>query len=458
MARKSGRRLQVVATLMAVALIVAACSSDKKTSTGAASGSSASSGAGSAPKGPPGALEGMKGTTPLVDLDASAPGFKAQLDAQGLDLKGVYNYGAESYDAVTVIALAVQLAKTDGTDYAKQINGVTRGGTKCQTFKECNDLITAGTTDIDYDGKSGPLEFSGNGEPTVASYGIQQFVATDKIDDSKTVYKTAKAPTSADVPEVPVEGSRAGDGTLKIGTLLPQTGNLAFLDPPEEAGVRLAVKDINAAGGALGKPVEVSEGDSGDTSTDIASKTVDRELGEGVDAIVGAASSGVTLTVIDKIVNAGVVMFSPANTSKKLSSYPDKGLYFRDAPSDILQGQVLGDTIAADGVNNLAIIDRNDAYGTGLTEDLTKAFTGSGGKVVATITYDQNAQTFDSEVAQLKDAGAEGIMVVGFAESARILALMVQKGIGPKDVKVYGCDGNMGDTLGTDFEAGTIST
>ena len=78
-------------------------------------------------------------------------------------------------------------------------------------------------------------------------------------------------------------------------------------------------------------------------------------------------------------------------------------------------------------------------------------------KVVATITYDQNAQTFDSEVSQLKDAGADGIVVVGFNESARILALMVQKGIGPANVKVYGTDGNMGNTLGSDFEAGTIS-
>ena len=454
MVRKNRRHLKVVAAIVSVAFIAAACSSDKKTPAATGSGSGSSAAPASAPKGPPGALAGMKGTTPLVDLPAD---YKAKLDAQGLDLKGVYNYGAESYDAVTIIALAAEVAKTDGIDYAKQINQVTRGGSKCTTFKDCDALIKKGTTDIDYDGSSGPLEFSGNGEPTVASYGIQQFNASDKIDDAKTTFKTAKAPAEADVAEVPVEGTRAGDGTLKIGTLLPETGSLAFLGPPERAGVRLAVKDINDAGGVLGKPIEVSEGDSGDTSTDIASKTVDRELGEGVDAIVGAASSGVTLTVIDKIVNAGVVMFSPANTSKKLSSYPDKGLYFRDAPSDILQGQVLGDFIASEGVNNLAIIDRNDAYGTGLTEDLTKSFTGSGGKVVATITYDQNAQTFDSEVSQLKDAGAEGIVIIGFAESARILALMVQKGIGPANVHVYGVDGNMGNTLGSDFEAGIIS-
>ncbi|MEY2422309.1 MAG: branched-chain amino acid transport system substrate-binding protein [Acidimicrobiaceae bacterium] len=453
MTRTRGRHLRIAAVLIGLTLLAAACGSDSKKAAGTAS----SSGAPAAPKGTPGALAGMKGTTPLVDLDASAPGFKALLDGQGLDLKAVYNYGAESYDSVTVMALAIQIAKSDGIDFAKEINGVTRGGTKCTTFKDCSALIKAGTTDIDYDGKSGPLEFSGNGEPTIASYGIQQFVATDKIDDALTTYKIAKAPTAADVANVPVEGTRAGDGVFKIGTLLPETGNLSFLGPPERAGVRLAVKEINDQGGVLGKPIEVSEGDSGDTSTDIASKTVDRELGEGVDTIIGAASSGVTLTVIDKVINAGVTMFSPAATSKKLSTYPDKGLFFRDAPSDILQGQVLADFTAAEGVNNLAIINRNDAYGTGLTEDLTKSFTGSGGKVIATITYDQNAQTFDAEVSKLKDAGADGIIVIGFAESARILALMVQKGIGPSSVKVYGCDGNMGNTLGKDFEAGTIS-
>ena len=100
---------------------------------------------------------------------------------------------------------------------------------------------------------------------------------------------------------MPVEGTRDGDGVLTIGTLLPQTGSLAFLGPPEFAGFDLAVEEINAAGGVLGKPVVGIEGDSGDTSTDTASQTVDRLLAENVDAIIGAASSGVTLTVIDKI-------------------------------------------------------------------------------------------------------------------------------------------------------------
>jgi hypothetical protein len=447
--RRKPRLGRVVPLLIGITLLAAACGSSSNTSSTTTEGGGTTT-TGSTSK--TGALDGMKGTTPLVDLPGD---FKTKLDGQGLDLKGVYNYGAESYDAVVIIALATEAAGTDGVDMAKQINQVTRTGSKCKTFQECDALIKAGTKDIDYDGQSGPLEFSGNGEPTVASYGVQLFDKTDRIDDSKTEFKTANAPSSADVAETPVDVTRAGDGTLKIGTLLPETGSLAFLGPPERAGVKLAVSDINAAGGVLGKPVVLSEGDSSDAQNPtVATQTVDRELGEGVDAIVGAASSAVTLNVVDKITSAGVVMFSPANTSKKLSDYPDHGLYFRDAPSDILQGQVLGEVIADDNVSTLGLLVLNDAYGTGLQEDLTKSFEASGGKVVKAIVYDPKAQTFDSEVDQIKSADPDGIVIIGFDESSRILATMVEKGIGPAKKAVYGVDGNMGNTLGENFDAG----
>jgi branched-chain amino acid transport system substrate-binding protein len=129
--------------------------------------------------------------------------------------------------------------------------------------------------------------------------------------------------------------------SLKIGSLLPETGSLAFLGPPEFAGVDLAVADINAAGGVLGADIEHIRGDSGDTSSDIAQQTADSHISAGVSAIVGAASSGVSFTVIDKIASAGIVHFSPANTSPDFTTYADDGYYFRTAPSDTFQGAVL---------------------------------------------------------------------------------------------------------------------
>jgi branched-chain amino acid transport system substrate-binding protein len=245
--------------------------------------------------------------------------------------------------------------------------------------------------------------------------------------------------------------TNTGDGTLKYGTLLPATGSLNFLGPPETAGTKLAIADINAAGGVLGQQVQLTEGDSGDTSTDIANQTTDRLLGEGVDAIIGTASSGVTFTVIDKITGAGVIQFSPANTAKTLTDYDDRGLYFRTAPSDILQGQVLGEIIVEDGSATVGILALQDPYGEGLAEDTASSVVDSGGEVLDTIIYDPQAQNFDAEVQQIKQADPDAIVVIGFDETARIITTMIEQGIGPDVKNLYGSDGNMGNALGQQF-------
>ena len=296
---------------------------------------------------------------------------------------------------------------------------------------------------------------NGNGEPIKASYGVYEFDSTNRFDAATAKeYVLADLPASDIVPLEPPTVERDGDGVLKIGSLLPETGNLAFLGPPEFAGVEYAISLINAAGGVLGKPVEYTQGDSGDTSTDTASLTVDRLLGENVDVIIGAASSSVTLTVVDKITAAGVIQFSPANTSEKLSTYPDSGLYYRTAPSDILQGAVLANLIAGDGVSTVYIMALDDAYGTGLAASITKNLEAAGVKVVGTKIYDPKATTFDAEVGEIKAANPDAIMLVTFDEGSRILRTMVEQGIGPKDKKVYGCDGNMGNALGENFDSG----
>ena len=181
---------------------------------------------------------------------------------------------------------------------------------------------------------------------------------------------------------------------------------------------------------------------------------MDRLLSQNVDAIIGAASTGVSLTVIDKITGAGVVQFSPANTSKELSDYPDKGLYFRTAPSDILQGAAIGRVIADDGNATVGIIARDDAYGTGLLDDTKKALADAGVKVVAEKVYDEKAQTFDAEVDEIAAADPDAILIIGYSESSRILNTMVEKGVGPAKKAVYGVDNNMNDSVGEAFDAG----
>lgn len=278
------------------------------------------------------------------------------------------------------------------------------------------------------------------------------FVAACGDDDDDA---SEDSTTDDSAPEDTV-AQNEGDGIFQIGTLLPETGSLAFLGPPEFAGVDLAVADINAAGGVNGEEIpDAIRGDSGDTTTDIANQTTDRLLNEGVDVIIGAASSGVSLTVIDKITGAGVIQFSPANTAPDFTDYDDDGLYFRTAPSDVLQGALLGDLIAEDGNTTLGILALQDPYGEGLAEFTTESFEENGGEVVETIIYDPNAANFDAEVSQMADAAPDAVILIGFDESARILTSMIEAGIGPGDIPVYGTDGNMGNALGEQFaEAG----
>jgi ABC-type branched-subunit amino acid transport system substrate-binding protein len=285
---------------------------------------------------------------------------------------------------------------------------------------------------------------------SVAVLGVAGLVLTAcGGDDAGTTDKPSASGSSSAAP-----GAK-GDGTLKIGTLLPQTGSLAFLGPPEFAGVDLAIKDINDAGGVNGKQVEVTNSDSGDTSTDTASQSVDRLLSNDVDAIVGAASSSVSLSVIDKITGAGVLQISPANTSDELTNYADKNLYFRTAPPDVLQGRVLGDLILADGNSTVGILALQDSYGTGLAENATKAIEGGGGQVVEQVVYDPKAASFATEVGKIKAADPEAIAVIAFDETKKIIPEMVKQGIGPSTKKIYFVDGNLAN-YDKDFPKGTL--
>ena len=248
------------------------------------------------------------------------------------------------------------------------------------------------------------------------------------------------------------------DGTLTVGTLLPQTGDLAFLGPPEFAGVQTAIDDINAAGGVNGEDVVQSKADSGDGTPDIAGAQVDKLMSANADVVVGAAASGVTLSVINKVTDAGLAMFSPANTSPALDDpKTDKhNLYFRTAPSDVLQGAVLANTIIEDGHQNVAILARQDSYGELLASQVEKGVTAGGGKVVSKTLYSADAQNFTAEVNKIAATKPDAIALIAFNETTKIIPAMISKGIGPKAQQIYFVDGNTAD-YSKDFPKGTLT-
>jgi ABC-type branched-subunit amino acid transport system substrate-binding protein len=251
------------------------------------------------------------------------------------------------------------------------------------------------------------------------------------------------------------EGSDDSDCGMKIGTILPQTGSLAFLGPPEFAGVDLAVEEINEAGGVLDECVEVIHEDSGDTTTDIASQSADSLIAQGVHAVVGSASSGVSFQFIDKLYGEGIVQISPANTSPDFTTYERGDYYFRTAPSDVLQGRVLADAIIADGHASVAILALQDAYGTGLADSVEQNVVEFGGEVVMKTIYDPNASEFSAEVAELAAADADAVVLITFNEFTNLAPELVESNLGPQNLGWYMVDGNLSN-YGDQFPEGML--
>lgn len=255
-------------------------------------------------------------------------------------------------------------------------------------------------------------------------------------------------------------GDDAGGGSrsepLVVGSLLPQTGSLAFLGPPEIAGVDLAIQEINEAGGVLGNDVEIIHADSSDAdNAEVATQSVTDLISQDVQVIVGAASSSVTLNVIDDVTGAEIVQVSPANTATSLSGYSP--FYFRTAPSDLVQGSALGNLVLNDGHANVAFLVFNDDYGITLRDVAKETIEDAGGTVV----YGNPGEEFDpasddvipSAVTAAMATNPDAVVIIAFDQTKLIVPTLASAGFDMS--KTYFVDGNLSD-YSADFEAGTL--
>jgi len=192
---------------------------------------------------------------------------------------------------------------------------------------------------------------------------------------------------------------------IKVGTLLDLTGALEAYGKPIQNGAILATEQINAAGGPLGRKIELVHRDSQTDPTagiDAAKKLVELDK---VVAIVGALSSGVTIPVATSVtIPSGIVQISPASTSPQITALQDNDFLFRTCPSDALQGKVSGRLAKALGLQTVATIYVNNPYGSGLSKTFSQALSERGGKVVATVAYEEGRPSYRGELEQaLKD-------------------------------------------------------
>ncbi len=211
----------------------------------------------------------------------------------------------------------------------------------------------------------------------------------------------------------------AAAAEVKVGIILGFTGPIESLTPEMAASAELAFKEASDSGKLLGgETITPVRADS--TCVDAAAATAAAErlvTSDGVAAIMGADCSGVTTAIANGVgIPNGVTMISPSATSPALTTIDDKGFFFRTAPSDARQGQILADIVTERGVSEVAITYTNNDYGKGLSESFGAAFKAKGGKISMVAAHEDGKGDYSAEVGALAASGAKDLVVFGYVD------------------------------------------
>jgi branched-chain amino acid transport system substrate-binding protein len=203
--------------------------------------------------------------------------------------------------------------------------------------------------------------------------------------------------------------------------ILGFTGPLESITPDMGHGAELAMSEVSVSGKFMGGATVTSvRGDS--TCIDAAAATAAAErlvTSDRVSAIMGADCSGVTAAILQNVARPnGIAMISPSATSPALSTAEDDGLFFRTAPSDARQGEVMTMVMMDRGYKNAALTYTNNDYGKGLADSFQAAFEKAGGKITITTSHDEDKADYSSEVGALASAGGDILVVAGYEAGA----------------------------------------
>jgi branched-chain amino acid transport system substrate-binding protein len=206
---------------------------------------------------------------------------------------------------------------------------------------------------------------------------------------------------------------------VKLGVIMGFTGPLESLVAPMGKGAELAIQEVSDSGALLGgSKVIAVRGDSTCTDASAGVAVTERLVtAEKIDAIVGAACSGPTIAMLKNVAKAnGIVMISPSATSPALSTIEDDGLFFRTAPSDARQGQIVTSILKEMGIKEAALTYTNNDYGKGLEGSFGEAFAALGGTVAMSASHEDGKGDYSAEVGALSAAGAEHLVVFGYVD------------------------------------------
>ena len=250
---------------------------------------------------------------------------------------------------------------------------------------------------------------------------------------------------------------------VKLGLLLGFTGPIESLTPPMADGAELAIKEVSDSGALLGGLQVVSvRGDT--TCIDSAAAVAAAErlvTADRVDAIVGGDCSGVTIAMLQQVAKPnGIVMISPSATSPALSTIEDDGLFFRTAPSDARQGQVVADILQEMDIQEAAMTYTNNDYGKGLADSIAANVEMRGGQITLSTPHEDGKGDYSAEVAALAAVGGDILIVAGYLDQGGKGIIQAALDSGAFD-QFFLPDGMIGDSLveaiGPDLD-GSIGT
>src|SRR3989338_3191373 len=244
----------------------------------------------------------------------------------------------------------------------------------------------------------------------------------------------------------------ASSETIKIGFVGHLTGELANMGENTKAAVEIAVEEVNAAGGVLGKNIEVVYEDdvcTGATGANAVSKLINTDK---VVAVLGGLCSGATLGEAPISEAAKVVQLSYCSTNPTISQAGD--YIFRDVPSDLFQAKYAAEYLMKTGKTKVALLTIKNDWGDGLNKAFTNAFAAAGGTIVATESFNPDAKDFRTLFTQIKAKNPDAVYFASYTDRT-IAGIKQARELGIKttffgadawyDTKVWSELGTLGD-------------
>ncbi|MEK0154110.1 ABC transporter substrate-binding protein [Arthrobacter oryzae] len=235
-----------------------------------------------------------------------------------------------------------------------------------------------------------------------------------------------------------------GDGTLRIGLMLDNTGKQSFLNSSQLAAAKLAVQEINAAGGHKGRPVELLPENISEDTTAQAKELVTAKA----DVVIGPTDSSRAPGAIDVLSRARVAVISPANTAHGLTRYRSGGYYFRTSAADVAQAPVLVKLAKDAGARTIAILHEDGLYGKDVSVAVAAAAKAAGLGTVAEIGF--TAGQAQQAAAAAKAAGPDAVVLAARAGAQGAIAELNNVGLaGSKLILSDGAINQYGSALGS---------